>query len=77
MEILEQPILEELEVRIEYAEIKSCEDECPDEMRKRNGAERSKRRTDMVVEEVMTEKILPEKLHPFWSYVGRWNSNFS
>ena len=70
IEILEQPILEQLEVRIEYAEIKSCEDECPDERRKMNGAERSKRRNGMVVEEVMTEKILPEILHPFWSYIG-------
>ena len=70
IEILEQPILEQLEVRIEYAEIKSCEDECPDERRKMNGAERSKPRNGMVVEEVMTEKILPEILHPFWSYIG-------
>ena len=69
VEILEQPILEELEIRIEFAEIRTCDDDSLEHSQ----CEKPCRRT--VVEEILTEQRLPERSQCFWSYIGIYSSN--
>eukprot|EP00112_Aurelia_sp_Birch-Aquarium-sp1_P005381 Seg161.5 transcript_id=Seg161.5/GoldUCD/mRNA.D3Y31 product="hypothetical protein" protein_id=Seg161.5/GoldUCD/D3Y31 len=69
IEILQQPILEELEMRIEFAEIRTIEDEFPyqrDSLTIEDGKCREIINFKPIHEDLIIEKRLPEENNSMW-----------